>query len=227
MAEFDGYAASYEATLSAALAVSGEDMEYFARGRIGFLKRCLSEMPAARLRSILDFGCGVGAAIPLLRDELAPDRIVGIDLSAECLEVARRHGTRGAEFILTSDYTPRQDIDLVFCNGVFHHIAPAVRHEALQLIARSLRPGGVFSFWENNPWNPGARYVMARCEFDRDAIVVSAREATTMIRAAGLHVLAVRFLFIFPRLLKRFRWSEPYLSRLPLGAQYQVLSVKP
>jgi SAM-dependent methyltransferase len=226
MTNFDAYAASYDETLSAALAVSGESKEYFARGRIDFLKDCLRELPAVRVSSILDFGCGVGADIPLLRKTLAAERIIGVDISAECLDVARRRCPPPSEFSLSHEYTPHGDMDLAFCNGVFHHIVPTARAEALQLIARSLRAGGIFSFWENNPWNPGARYVMARCEFDRDAIVISAREAVTMIRAAGLRVLGVRFLFVFPRVLRLFRWSERHLTRIPLGAQYQVLSVK-
>lgn len=226
MANFDAYADSYEETLAAALAVSGERKEYFASGRIRFLRECLRELPAVHVRSVLDFGCGVGADISLLGTELAAERMVGIDISADCLDAARRRCPPPAEFVLSQQYTPRGDIDLVFCNGVFHHIPPGARAEAMELIARTLRPGGIFSFWENNPWNPGARYVMARCEFDRDAIVLSARKAVTMIRASGLRVLGVRFLFVFPRLLRVLRWSERYLTRLPLGAQYQVLSVK-
>jgi SAM-dependent methyltransferase len=124
MTDFDRYAANYDATLSDALAVSGESKEYFARGRITYLKECL-------------------------------DRLSGV-----------------------------------------------------AVVLRSLRPGGRFAFWENNPWNPGTRYVMARLEFDRDAITLTARQAR--------------------RLLLRFlRRYEPRLSRWPLGAQYQVLCEKP
>jgi SAM-dependent methyltransferase len=227
MANFDAYADSYEQTLAVALAISGETKEYFASGRVRFLRDCLRELPAGPVRSVLDFGCGVGADIPVLRTELAAERIIGIDVSADCLDVARRRCPPPAEFVLSQDYTPGGDIDLAFCNGVFHHIAPGARAKAMELIVRALRPGGIFSFWENNPWNPGARYSMARCEFDRDAIVMSPREAVTMIRAAGLRVLGVRFLFVFPRLLRALRWSERYLTRLPVGAQYQVLSLKP
>jgi len=226
MTDFDAYAGSYEETLSAALAVSGENKEYFARGRIDFLKRCLQQRSTAPVTSILDFGCGVGTDIPLLRQGLAAERIIGVDISAESLAAARRRCLPPAEFFRPDQYTPCGDIDLAFCNGVFHHIAPSARAEALRFIVGSLRPGGIFSFWENNPWNPGARYVMARCEFDRDAIVVSASEAVRMIRTAGLRILGVRFLFVFPRALRALRWSERYLTRVPLGAQYQVLSAK-
>lgn len=227
MTNFDAYAETYENTLSTALAVSGESPHYFARQRIRFLNARLRGLRTRPVRSILDFGCGVGSAVPLVRDEFAPHRVVGLDVSKDSLDVARQRYPGVAEFSLVHDYEPRQDIDLAFCNGVFHHIAPHARAGTLERIAQSLRPGGYFALWENNPWNPGARYVMAHCEFDRGAIMLSVRETVALIRAAGLHVREVRYMFIFPRALRALRWSEPLLSGLPLGAQYQVLSQRP
>jgi len=37
---FDGYAKSYDAALSSALAPSGESREFFAHGRVEWLRRC-------------------------------------------------------------------------------------------------------------------------------------------------------------------------------------------
>src|SRR5438874_12198659 len=56
---FDHHAASYEADLAHALAPSGEDREFFARGRVAWLGRCLREIGAPP-RTVLDFGCGAG-----------------------------------------------------------------------------------------------------------------------------------------------------------------------
>jgi SAM-dependent methyltransferase len=227
MTNFDAYAQSYEEIGTRALALSGEGQEYFARGRIAFLKRCIEDLPI-RIRSVLDFGCGIGSSISLLRQAFAAQRVVGVDVSVECLEVAQQRNAASAEFYSMDQFSRRDDVvDLVFCNGVFHHIDPPARAAAIQLVARSLRPGAIFALWENNPWNPGARYSMARCDFDRDAIAVSPREAVRLVQVAGLRVLSVRFLFIFPRILKALRWSEWHLSWFPLGAQYQVLSEKP
>ena len=101
------------------------------------------------------------------------------------------------------------------------------RPAVINYISRSLGPGGLFALWENNPWNPGARIVMKRIPFDRDAIMLSALEAKRLLRDAGFEILRVDFLFIFPRALGWLRWLEPPLSRLPFGAQYQVLGRKP
>jgi SAM-dependent methyltransferase len=116
---------------------------------------------------------------------------------------------------------------MVYCNGVFHHIAVAERASSLDYIRRCLRPGGLFALWENNPWNLGTRYVMSRCSFDRDAIMISPPEAARLLRAQGFQVISIHYLFFFPRFLKRFRFLEPHFSRIPLGAQYQILCRKP
>jgi hypothetical protein len=80
--------------------------------------------------------------------------------------------------------------------------------------------------WENNPWSPGARLVMSRIPFDRDAIMVWPVQARRLVREAGLSVLGTDFAFVFPRSLRFLRSTESSLRRLPLGAQYQVLSIK-
>jgi hypothetical protein len=89
-----------------------------------------------------------------------------------------------------------------------------------------LRPGGFFAFWENNPWNPGTRWIMSRTPIDRDAITISPREARKLLHSADFRVLSVDSLFYFPRSLGWFRPLEKVLTRLPLGGQYLVLCVK-
>jgi SAM-dependent methyltransferase len=225
MAEFDRVAAGYDAALAHALAVSGERAEYFARTRLIYLRGCLDAL-GMRARSVLDFGCGIGSGTALLADLLGAQEVLGVDVSLRSIELARERWP-DARFLTFDDYTPGGDVDLVFCNGVFHHVPPAERQAALGVVFRALRPGGLFAFWENNPWNPGARYVMARCEFDADANMISPPAATRMLRAAGFGPLHVRFLFIFPRILRALRRFEGPVARLPIGAQYQVLSEKP
>jgi len=82
------------------------------------------------------------------------------------------------------------------------------------------------AFWENNPWNPGMRYVMSRIPFDRDAVTLTAPETRRLLQAGGFEVLRTDFLFIFPRVLSWFRCVESLMTQLPLGAQYQFLCRK-
>jgi SAM-dependent methyltransferase len=224
MTDFDRYATTYDAALSQALTVSGESKEYFAHARLAYLKGCLDRLNV-RVRSVLDFGCGIGSETKLLGEALGARDVLGVDISPRSVEEARRSHP-DIRFLTLAEYVPAAEFDLAFCNGVFHHIPPRERLDALAIVSRALRGGGLFAFWENNPWNPGARYVMARCEFDRDAIMISARQANRLLRDGGFDVLQTSFLFIFPRVLRLLRRCELPLSRWPLGAQYQLLSQK-
>lgn len=225
--EFDEYADSYDASLEKGLAVSGESKDFFAEGRVQWLKRRLG-VEARRPRAILDFGCGTGSAAPFLFNAFAPSRILGVDVSEKSLEVARReHAGLPADFQTLRDWTPDGSCDLAFCNGVFHHIPVRERPEAMRRVRAALKPGGLFALWENNPWNPGTRYVMHRIPFDRDAVLVWPRTARRLLTQAGFEVLRTDFLFVFPRPLRSLRCLEPALAPLPLGAQYQVLARNP
>ena len=225
-AEFDSFADSYDRDLAEALAASGEDRKYFAQGRVNWLAGILSRM-GTEPRCVMDYGCGTGSTTALLLEKLRAEAAVGVDLSQRSLDVARKNNCSDrVQFLSIAEYTRTGSIDLAYCNGVFHHIPPAKRSEALRFVHRSLRKGGLFSFWENNPWNPGTRHVMAHCAFDKDAVTLSPPEAKQLMRSEGFTILRTDFLFIFPRFLKLARPAEKFVSKLPLGAQYQILCEK-
>lgn len=226
-AEFDRYADDYDVALAKGLAATGEDKNYFARGRLRWLRAEFARR-GFRPRAVLDFGCGTGSAAPHIAEELAPETLAGVDVSGKSLEVARReHAATGARFHLLGEYEPDGEFDLVYTNGVFHHIPVAERAEAVAYVRESLRPGGLFAFFENNPWNPGTRYTMSRNPFDQDAVMLSPPEARRMLEGGGFRVLRTETLFYFPRALGFLRPLEPALARLPLGGQYLVLCRKP
>jgi trans-aconitate methyltransferase len=152
---------------------------------------------------------------------------VGVDVSQSSLAVARQeYRDLPATFTKLDQYQPSGDIDLAFCNGVFHHIPTSERQESAKYVAASLRQDGVFAMWENNPWSPAARYVMSRIPFDRDAVMVWPSEARKLVSLAGLSIVRTDYAFIFPKTLRFLRFAEPSVRRLPIGAQYQVLSAK-
>jgi SAM-dependent methyltransferase len=225
-AAFDAYAADYDAALAQGLRASGEDKDYFVQGRVGWLARLLGEL-GERPARVMDFGCGTGATAPVLRDRLGAESVTGVDVSAESVaEARRRHNSAGLDFAPVADCPPQGRFDLAYCNGVFHHIPPAERPAAVGYLRDALRPGGLLALWENNPWNPGTRYVMSRISFDRDAVLLGAAGARRLLRACGFAVVRTDHLFVFPRCLSRLRGLEPRLAGLPLGAQYQVLARK-
>jgi SAM-dependent methyltransferase len=224
--EFDLFAGDYDTALGKGLALSGEDRDFFARGRMHWLARRLAhldESPAAAL----DFGCGTGGATPHFFDVLGVEHLTGLDVSGESVAVAERtFGSPSARYFRCDDYVAASDVDLVFTNGVFHHITPAQRPPALKQIHDALRPGGLFAFWENNPWNPGTRLIMSRIPFDRDAQMVWPGQARRLLRETGFTILLTDFAFIFPHLLRWLRPLERRLCKLPLGGQYLILARK-
>jgi SAM-dependent methyltransferase len=220
---FDEYAKNYDAALDRGLSATGESKDYFARSRIVWLAGCLQKLKFRPAR-IMDYGCGTGSATPYFFELLQPDHVLGVDTSEQSLQLARQvFGNERTEFLNNSEYQAGGQLDLAFCNGVFHHIPPDQRDQAFGCIRCSLRPGGLFSFWENNPWNPGTRYVMSRIPFDRDAVTIFPAEARRLLRNNGFEILGTDFLFFFPNALKSLRFTEPFLSRVPFGGQYQIL----
>lgn len=224
--EFDNYATEYDDALNKGISLSGEDKNYFAKGRVEWLRGCLNEVGLSTMR-ILDYGCGTGSGVPFLLELPGVESVIGVDVSSNSLELARKvYGCLKTNFFHAADYHPAGNVDLAFCNGVFHHIPVADRCEAVQFIHRSLRPGGYFAFWENNPWNPGTRWIMSRIPFDRDAITLTPTEARGMLSQAGFEIVRTDYLFIFPRVFGWLRKLEPSIAMLPIGAQYQILCQK-
>ena len=224
--EFDNFAVDYDDALNQGLSVSGEDKNYFARGRIRWTARCLKRF-GIEAQSVHDFGCGTGTATPFFYEAFAGLReVLGTDVSARSLEVATKHFGQRAKFTVMDEYKPDGRFDLVYCNGVFHHIPLDQRQASARYIYDCLRPGGFFAMWENNPWNPATRYVMSRIPFDRDAITLSPPTARRLMREVGFEVLKTSYLFIFPRLLKWLRPLERLAAGMPLGTQYMVLCRK-
>ena len=224
---FDACATTYDAALNRGISISGESKEYFVRRRIEWLSFRLRQQ-AYRPGRALDYGCGTGGSARALLEHLAVVSVTGVDVSSESIDIARSQYADGnVQFSTLDEWQPAGQYDLAYCNGVFHHIEPALRDRAVASISRALSAGGYFAFWENNPWNPGTRYVMSRIPFDRDAITLPPPQAASLLQTGGFEILRRDSLFYFPKPLKWLRRIEPYLMRLPLGGQYHVLCRRP
>ncbi len=222
--EFDAVAKNYEEQLNLGIQWSGESADYFVARRIQVVATFLAARGFVP-KTVLDFGCGVGNAIPELFNTFHPKRLVGLDPSRLSLDFAQRTSSN-----LSVDWThdgssiSSSSIDLVYTSGVFHHIPPEDRNEELSKIHRWLRPGAILAFFENNPWNLGTRWVMSRIPFDRDAQCLSPIAARGLLRNCGFDIVETRYLFFFPRFLRMLRGLENHLGSFPLGAQYLVIA---
>lgn len=225
-AEFDKCARAYESLFKPWLKIAGASREYFAQSRLNWLCRVLREREIASKR-VMDFGCGTGISLSLLANMLDAEQVIGLDTSEESLAVARESvESRSVQLATPSQYLPQQDLDLVFCNGVFHHIPEAERPAAMNYVYRCLRPGGVFAMWENNPWNPIHALAMKHSEIDENAVPLPPPESRRLIGSERFEIIRTDYLFFFPGYFSWLRPLEKYLIKVPVGAQYQVFARK-
>lgn len=223
---FNSCAGVYHQQLVRGLRVSGESPDYFAASRIAATAR-MAAMSNSTTERVLDFGCGVGTAAKFLLKAFPHAQIIGSDIAQKALDEAKhRHSDSRLAWVRDLSGVAPKSVDLIYCNGVFHHIPPKKRDAIILRLANLLRPGGHFALWENNPWNPGTRWVMSRIEFDRHAICLSPVETWKRLVTGGLNIAAVEHHFFFPRCLAHLRRLERSLRLLPLGAQYVVLAVR-
>jgi SAM-dependent methyltransferase len=121
---------------------------------------CTGRKPVKQNIRILDAGCGSGVGTEYLVHLNPQAQVVGIDLSAGTLEVAKKRcqssGADRVEFHHLSLYDVAQlpgEFDLINCVGVLHHLPDPVR--GLQALATKLAPGGlmhIFVYGELGRW---------------------------------------------------------------------------
>lgn len=222
---FDQYAKDYNEAIHRGLRFSGESKEYFAYQRILWTRRKLQQLGIGLPKTVMDYGCGTGGSLSFLKEQFQPASLLGLDVSASSLEVANKEEDQ-ASLHLCHEYKASGNVDLVYCNGVFHHLTLNERPQVLAQIHASLKDDGLFALWENNPWNPGTRWVMSKIPFDKDALLINPSQASRLLRGAGFEPLGTTSQFFFPRLLSLLRPLESALSRIPLGGQYLILARK-
>ena len=225
---FDDYSDNYHQILNKTLRISGENTSYFASKRVHWLKQRIDHFfPEFSSNKILDFGCGTGDTISIIKRAFNPEQLIGIDLSRRNIELAiQNHNSKGISFFDIENSPGNLNCDLAYCNGVFHHIPFNEREKAVKFVYNSLTREGIWAFWENNPWNPGAKYIMKKCPFDKDAISLSHLESKRLLKRNGFKIVDVSFCFIFPKAFEYLRVLEKPLSILPIGAQYLILAKK-
>ena len=223
--DFNFYADKYNKTLNQALMASGESSLYFAKARINWTSKRISKQRSTKeVNNIMDFGCGIGASAKFLSKHFSSAKVIGIDPSIKSINIAKKNNSQEFKFYLNSEFTSKNSMDLVYCNGVFHHIPISQRLSAVNYIKKSLSPLGILAVWENNPWNLGTRFIMSKCPFDNDAKTLSHISFQKILKENGFEIMEVNFLFIFPRILKLFRPFEKYLCKFPIGGQYLILA---
>ena len=218
--DFDQYAGQYEALIAAQTGFFDRDNDYFVRYKVERAKALAGDVDA-----VLDFGCGVGRAMPYFRAAFPNADVVGCDPSADSLTIARRDNP-DCRFLGMSELSAATKFDLVLASCVFHHITPAERQDALRYCYDRLKPGGHLVIFEHNPFNPVTRHLVNTCPFDADALLLTMAETKRRMRETQFEIAETGYCLFFPAPLAALRPLEKYLSWLPLGGQYFVSGIR-
>jgi SAM-dependent methyltransferase len=220
--QFDRFAGDYERILNESVAVSGEDSAYFSEYKALYLKRLLTPTFSGK---ILEFGCGIGLLSGFLKKHLPAIRIDGFDVS--CDSIQKVNPVLARQGFFTSDSTRlSRDYQLIVAANVLHHIQRKERQKVIRELADRLVRGGRLVIFEHNPANPATRWVVERCPFDHDAVLLPPSETCGYTNGAGLAVARRDYIVFMPRFLAWLRPVEPSIAWLPVGAQYVVVAQK-
>ena len=226
-AEFDAFAWNYDAGMADPLKrLVGQSAEVFVEHKADWLLR--NRPPAGRL---LDFGCGTGSFLRVLRRSGRPLELAGCDVSGGMIEAARRDwdaGSPPAWHVLEPGPLPFADgaFDVVTMSNVLHHVEPASRPPAVRELLRIVRPGGMVVVFEHNPCNPLTRWIVARAPIDANAELLSSAACVQLLRGAGAVRCEAAYILFFPPRFRRLWALERFLSAVPVGAQYVVTATR-
>jgi SAM-dependent methyltransferase len=96
--------------------------------------------------AILDFGCGWGRILRFFLKDIEPDRIWGVDIWKEQIELCRET-SRWGNFTVNEFFPPIDfadgTFDLVFCYSVFSHFSEDAARRWVDEFPRILKPGGL------------------------------------------------------------------------------------
>lgn len=230
-AEFDAYAADYEAGMDNSMKrLVGRDAESFIELKADWLLRAMRrDLPRRQPTAIrlLDYGCGVGTLLRVLRQAGFAGSLAGCDVSAGMLTEAGRRWSSGPLpelAVIEQGVAPFDSarFDIVVLSAVLHHVEPPVRHLVYADALRLLKPDGRVCIFEHNPYNPVTRWVVQRTPIDRNAQLLYPGEVKAGLAEAGASRLTTQYIMFFPPRWKLFRPVERRLHWLPCGAQYAV-----
>ncbi|WP_018860005.1 methyltransferase domain-containing protein [Rhizobium sp. 42MFCr.1] len=99
---------------------SNED--HFAEQEVNLTRKKVKH----RVKSVLEYGCGIGGSIPYLEALLPGAEVFEVDISAASLELAAAEN-KTATFAVETSGREIGQFNLIFIDGVFQRIAPVER----------------------------------------------------------------------------------------------------
>ena len=198
-----------------------------ARGRVKWLRRCLDAL-GERPARMLSLGWDHGSANSEFFANLHIRLLTTIDVSAErAISSELRSADGKARYIHVTDYRASESEDLAVTHGVLEEMTPANRTAAALLVYRSLKPGGLFAVWQDNPWAPSVILSPRMTASGERGTVIAARTVRSMLRGVGFDIVHTTSAIFFPDALAWAQPIVPFLAPIPIWRQYMVLARKP
>lgn len=221
--DFDCYTQNYNRLLHQQTGFFSQSEVYFAQYKVKIVREKIPDEP----RRILEFGCGIGGNIPFLREMFPSAEIIGSDVSALSLDIARNSNPGIYFWREGEESVSYESFDLIFIAGVLHHILPSERLAIVKLLYTRLLPGGSLFVFEHNPYNPVTRSIVRDCPYDEGVVLLYPRELAVLLRQGGLEIANRGFSLFFPPWFKWVLLLERYLSWIPFGGQYWIFARRP
>lgn len=128
-----------------AAAYFGHKHNGYQRFRHARLARILDPVKATMARgAMLDVGCATGALTERIRQRYGFARAVGVDFVSEVIEMGRitYPDIEFREATLPDLPFGDAEFDLIVASEVLYYLTPSAQEQALQALARVLKPGG-------------------------------------------------------------------------------------
>jgi SAM-dependent methyltransferase len=224
---FDDYIETYKTEVDDSIGFIGQDTDFFIELKARLLIK-LAEKNFGDLAKIkvLDIGSGVGLVDKHIKSRFA--NLYGVDVEEGVVAKAKTNNPGVNYRWYDGKNLPFEEnsFDLCFAINVVHHVPPALWSNFFSEMRRVLKPGGIAAVFEHNPLNPLTQLAVKRCEFDRDAVLVSHGKLKKLFTDAGLKVFDDEYIIFFPFNSGIFRKIENFIGFIPMGAQHFAASKK-
>jgi SAM-dependent methyltransferase len=185
---------------------------------------------------LLDVGCGPGSITRGLAEWVPSGQVVGVDLSRETLDLARRdadaRGIKNIEYTEGSVYTlpfPEASFDVAYAHQVLQHLRE--RETALREMLRVVRPGGLvavrdvdwgtIAYWPHDPWIDRFVEVHMRTWYRNGGEPRMGRQLRALFNGVGVADLSITAaVWCYATRGETIEWGESYANRLltsPMG----------
>jgi len=233
--EFDAYATDYGAGMDIGLKCClGPDAESFIEVKVAWMLQYLARWPLpndVEVPRLMDYGCGVGTLLRVLRRMGFAAELAGCDVSRGMIKEACERWPQDEPLRFEPIENGRapyadQAFDLVVLSSVMHHVEVAERNIVYADALRLLKIGGRLIVFEHNPFNPLTQWVVHHTPIDQNAVLLRPCEVVRGLKAVSGVATHTEYLMFFPPRMVLLRPCERFLRWFPLGAQYVVVATK-